>query len=135
MSPRFNRQRSVRKGAASVEFAITLPIILLVVFATIEICSCYSLQQSLKVAAYQGCRVGLSAESTQNIIERQTRFVLDARGIKRYGISTRQDPMPGASTKFLTVQVNAPTGENLPLTHWVIGNRNVSASVSMMIER
>lgn len=135
MRPRFIRQRSARKGAALVEFAVTLPIILLVVFATIEICTCYGLQQSLKVAAYQGCRVGLSAESTQDIVERQTRFVLDARGIKSYVISISADPTTLSTNDFLTVQVNAPTGSNLTLTNWVVGDRDMSASVSMMTER
>ena len=135
MRPQSIRLRRTRKGAAIVEFAVTLPIILLLVFATIEICTCYSLQQSLKVAAYQGCRVGLSAESTQEIVERQTRFVLDARGIKSYVISINQDPTTLSSNDFLTVEVNAPAGSNSPMTSWVVGDRNLSGSVSMMTER
>lgn len=124
-----------RKGAAIVEFAVTLPIILLIVFATIEVCFCYGLQQSLKVAAYQGCRVGLSSESTLQLVERQTQFVLDARGIKNYVISVSEDPNNLDQGEFLTVQVNAPTGANLPVTNWIVGNRNLTGAASMMTER
>lgn len=124
-----------RQGAAIVEFAVTLPVLLLILFGTIEICACYSLQQTLKVAAYQGCRIGLSSESTQDLVEKQTKFILDARGIKNYVVSVSADPATLAPTDYLTVQVNAPTGSNLPIFGWVVGNRTMAASVSMMTER
>jgi Flp pilus assembly protein TadG len=135
MNPRIFKNHGNRKGAAIVEFAVTLPIILLIVFATIELCCCYSIQQALKVAAYQGCRVGLSSESTQEIVERQTKFVLEARKINDFSISISQDPTQLTQGEFLTVQVNAPTETNLPFTNWIVGSRNLSASVSMMTER
>jgi Flp pilus assembly protein TadG len=135
MEQRIIRGSSSRKGAAIVEFAVTLPIILLIVFATIEICCCFSLQQSLKVAAYQGCRVGLSSDSTQELVERQTKFVLEARAIKNFSISISDNPTSLAPGAFLTVRVNAPTGANLPFTNWIVGSRDLSASASMMTER
>ena len=57
MSRRFTKRR--RRGAALIEFAVTLPLLVLILFATIEACSMVYLQQSLKIAAYVLLAAGL----------------------------------------------------------------------------
>jgi len=42
-----------KRGAAVVEFAILLPVFVLILFGSIEACSMIFLQQSLEMAAYR----------------------------------------------------------------------------------
>jgi Flp pilus assembly protein TadG len=46
-----------RNGAAVVELAAVLPVFVLLLMGTIETCNMIFLQQSLKIAAYEGARI------------------------------------------------------------------------------
>ena len=50
------QHRGERRGVAAVEFAVCLPVIILLVFGAIEASSFIFLKQSLNVAAYEGIR-------------------------------------------------------------------------------
>lgn len=50
-------RRNVDRGAAAVEFALVLPILLLLVFGIIEFGRLYNIQTSITAAARQGARV------------------------------------------------------------------------------
>ncbi len=52
--------RRPRDGVAATELAVCMPVIVLVVLATIESCAMIFLQQSLSIAAYEGARVALA---------------------------------------------------------------------------
>jgi Flp pilus assembly protein TadG len=63
---RSRRQSGIpgRRGVAAAEFAVCLPVLVLVVFASIEACSMIFLKESLTVAAYEGSRVALQSAAT-----------------------------------------------------------------------
>ena len=48
-----------KQGAAAVEFAIVLPVFVLILLGSIETCTMIFLQQSLEMAAYEGARVAI----------------------------------------------------------------------------
>jgi len=52
----FSIERKNRDGSVIVEAALVIPIILAILFATLEICSGYFVQESITIAAYEGAR-------------------------------------------------------------------------------
>ena len=74
-------KRNPRRGVAAVEFAVLLPVFVLLVLGTIEATSMIFLQQTLEIAAYEGARVGLVPDSTAGNVEGAARQILDARNV------------------------------------------------------
>lgn len=104
--------------------------------STIEYCYAYSIHEGLKVTAHQGCRVGVSSRSTQEIVERQVKSVLQAHKINDFSISMSQDPAQLTRGENLTVRIDARLKDNLPQLGWLFKrNHNISASASMVSEQ
>ena len=130
------RSRTNRKhGVAFVELAVTLPLILLIAFATIEICSSYYLRQTLKISAYQGCRMGITPAGSGELARSQCKMLLEERGVKNYTISLNKEPETLAENDVFTVTVSAPFANNIPMSGWIMKSRVVQCSVSMLSER
>ena len=53
------RARDARKGAAVVEFAVCLPVVVLIVLGSIEAASLLFLKQTLVQASYEGVKVAI----------------------------------------------------------------------------
>lgn len=115
--------------------AITMLVLGWLAISTIEYCCACNIEEGLKVAAYQGCRVGISSRSTQEIVERQVKSVLQAHKINDFSISMSQDPAQLTRGETLTVRVDARMKDNLPHLRWLLkANRNLSASASLVTE-
>jgi len=76
-----------RKGIETVELAITLPLIFLILFASIEACECIFLQQALTEAAYHGALEGTNNGATENRVLQRAQSLVDARGIQGASIT------------------------------------------------
>lgn len=70
-----------RKGAATVEFALCLPLILLLVFGAVEATDAIFLQQALTTAAYEGARAATVSTGTTATAQAAANAVLTARNI------------------------------------------------------
>ena len=57
-----------RKGAAIVELAIVLPLLLLLLMGTIEACAAMHLQQSMDIASYEAVRTSLLPKSSSTLV-------------------------------------------------------------------
>lgn len=124
-----------RGGAALIEIAVCLPIILLTITATVSITSLIYLKQSLKISAYEACRVGIVPQAEAENVHQQVVEILDGRGVSGYTVaispSSLSSLQPG---QFLTVTVTAPTGNNVVLAS-SMGLTSITQSVSMMCEQ
>ena len=138
LSNRTTRSATRRKGAASVEFAFCLPVLFMLTFGTIDICTMIFLNESASLAAYEGARRGVgrgytNADATARVIE-----FLDERGIMYNAGSVCQISSPGfenADTlEHVTVTVTIPCAGNLLLPSDMIGNLVVSSDVTMRKE-
>ena len=74
------RRAKGRRGAATVEFAICLPVLVILTIGTLDVCSMLFLKESITLAAYEGARRGVqrnrtNADATDRVIE-----FLDERG-------------------------------------------------------
>src|SRR3978361_191143 len=64
-----SHQRKSSRGVAATELAVCLPVIVLLVLATIEACSALFLKQSLTAAAYEGVRTAIEHNSTPAAVQ------------------------------------------------------------------
>jgi len=124
-----------RRGAALVEFAVTLPLLVLILFATIEACSMVYLQQSLKIAAYEGVRVALVPGSQTSNVQRAVNQTLSERRINGASVSiTPTDYAEASPGQYVRVTATAPAQGNSLVGAWFFGGRMLSGSVEMMKE-
>ncbi|MCA9148955.1 MAG: pilus assembly protein [Planctomycetales bacterium] len=129
------KRKTRRNGLAVVEFAVMLPILTLIVFATIEATSMIFLQQSLEIAAYEGTRASLVPDATESEVSDIVDEILNARGVQSATVTV--DPLDFNSQPygtFIHVSVSAPCNDNSLLAPWFYRGRTLTADVEMMKE-
>lgn len=122
-----------RRGTATVEFAICLPVMLLLTFGAIEAANGIYLKQVVTQAAYEGARVATTIGSVETEAVAFSRQVLDARHIQNAVIQI--SPSINANTPSgteVTVTVTAPSNSNSFAPLWYFRNAQVSAKVVMI---
>ena len=109
MITRVSRARAARRGVAATETAFMLPILVLVVFGSIELANGIYLKQALSVAAYEGARALSRAGAPVEEGEQRIAEVLAARSITEYDvtISPAITPATPRGTE-VSVSVTAP---------------------------
>lgn len=128
-------QASQRRGAALVELAVILPVLVLIFFATIEACGMINLEQSLKVAAYEATRVALVPGTTAGNVTAAGNQVLDDRRVKSGTVTVTPSDIAGAPYgAYIRVTVSAPAKGNSIVGGWFFGGKTLSSSVEMMKE-
>ncbi len=116
-----------RQGAVAVEFAIVLPIIMIVFLGLIMITQMVFIRDSAQQAAYEGARRGMAIQASTDSCKKTTVEYLEQFGIVDAVVTI--DPVnlqPG--TERVTVNVEVPMKSN----SW-IGISPLSKSVSTSI--
>ncbi|MCA9065651.1 MAG: pilus assembly protein, partial [Planctomycetaceae bacterium] len=70
-----------RSGAALVEFALVLPLLLLILMGALETCSMLYLKQTLHIAAYEATRVTLVPNTTSAQVNFAAQQILNDRRV------------------------------------------------------
>ena len=121
-----------RKGAATIELAVCLPLIVLLIFGGIEAANGIFLKQGLTIAAYETAKMATTVGYTVADAETRGQQVLDARGFTSATIAI--DPpttqlLPGTP---VTVTVTSPASANSISPVFKLGGAStVSASITM----
>jgi hypothetical protein len=124
-----------RKGAAIVELAIVLPLLLLLLMGTIEACAAMHLQQSIDIASYEAVRTGLLPKSSPGLVKLTAEKFLKTRNTKGATISiTPANFDTAAIGTTITVSISAPSNENLPVSPFFFKDKTIVSSCSMMKE-
>jgi Flp pilus assembly protein TadG len=124
-----------RRAAAVVELALCLPVIMVLVVASIECCDMIHVQQALQVSAYEGARKAALPDSDSAEVLQVANNLLAA-----YSIT-------GATTKISPSQIsNVPKGTQITLTvsaaldlnrksvDFMFGGRTMTATCVMVKE-
>ncbi len=82
---RTNRKRA--RGAAIVELAVCLPVLVTMVWGTIEVTGAIFMKQSLTSAAHEGALTGMRMNSTEAQIIAKVEFILNARGVTNASVT------------------------------------------------
>ena len=133
-SPRTNG-RPRRRGVAATELAVCLPVIVLLVIATIEACSALFLKQSLTAAAYEGVRSAIEEGATTSTVQAACDQILADRKIKGATVTVKPSNIASLNPgDFVDVTVSAPCNSNSAVPTAFYRGRTLSATASMMIE-
>ena len=124
-----------RRGVAAAEFAVCLPVIVLLVLAAIEACSMVFLKQSLTIAAYEGARTALVDGATAGDVQAISNQILVDRRIQGGSISINPSNLQALEPgDFVDVTATAPCDANTLLPNLFYRGRTLSSNSSMMIE-
>jgi len=123
------------RGVAAAELAVCLPIIVLLVIASIEACSAIFLKQSLTVAAYEGIRTAIEEGGSVAKVQTACNQILTDRHIQGGQITvTPSDITSLHAGDFVNVTVTAPCAPNSLVPAAFYRGRTLSATASMMVE-
>lgn len=110
-----------RKGAALVELAVCLPVLMILILGSIEATGAIFVRQALTTAAYEAAREASRTGSTTATATARGQAVLDARRIRNSTISfTPADISSASRGSLITIQVTATLNGNSPFTGRVI---------------
>ncbi|MBL8810391.1 MAG: pilus assembly protein [Planctomycetaceae bacterium] len=124
-----------RSGAAIVEFALVVPLLLVIVMGTIEASTMIYLKQTLHIAAYEAARTALVPKTTVSMVETTARRILDDRRVRDTTITVTPNNFPAAAVStWITVRVDAPSNSNFAVPLLFFRNKTISGSCTMMKE-
>ncbi|QDV63350.1 TadE-like protein [Crateriforma conspicua] len=131
------RSRQHRRGTATVEAAIVLPVLLTLTLGTMDLCSLFFLRETVTLAAYEGARAGVGSEATNGDAIARVNEFLSQRDVETGGnaVSIAAPGFDGADTlENVTLTVTVPVSGNLLLPGSIYDGWTVSSSVTMRKE-
>jgi Flp pilus assembly protein TadG len=131
---RLSRGR-VTRGVAATELAVCLPIVVLLVVATIEACSMIFLRQSLAVSAYEGVRTAIKSGATAAEVQSTCQQILKDRRVAGGTVTVNPANIAAiAPGEFVNVTVSAPCAGNTVVPIQFYRGRTLTTTASMMVE-
>ena len=128
-----HRLAKKRLGAATVEVAFTLPILLLIVFAGWEVCRINTIQNTMENAAYEAARESMLPGANIDRVQARADAVLAALAIN--GSDVTMDPQTiNQTTDDVTITITAPVAENSLGVMKFFTNANLSTSMTLSRE-
>jgi Flp pilus assembly protein TadG len=130
-----HRRRGDRRGAATVECALCIPLIIAIMFGTLEICSALFLEEVLELTAYEGARVGVRRMATPEDAIDRVEEMLAKRNITGATITVTPNDFTGMKALDpIVVKVTAPTeGNSTYIFNFMVG-AEVTGEVTMVRE-
>jgi hypothetical protein len=118
-----------------VELAICLPVLVLILLATIEACAMLQIQQNAVTSAYEGARIAIIPGVNAAIVTQQCEMLLNDRNISGYSIATSPADLSNLDVGDpVTVTVNVDCGANSIFGGNHFDGRTISESVVMLAE-
>lgn len=100
-----------RKGAAIIEFAICLPVLVAVTLAFIDLTNLIYFRQTIKVASYDAARAAAEPTATSASVQSAAQRLLETRGIETYSVSLPEGFSTAQRGDVMTVSVTVPLSE------------------------
>lgn len=127
--------RSDRRGSAVVEASFCIPLIIVLMLGTLEVCSGIYLKESLTVAAYEGTRAGLGRRTKREEVEIIVKQMLEDRNVQNATVTITPDDFDTLrALDPVSVEIKAPTAGNSLYIFDSMVNRDVRARVIMVRE-
>ena len=126
------RSHRHRRAVAAVEFALCLPVIVLLVLASIAACTMIYVQQPLETAAYETARFAASPGNPNSVASQRGNQILSDRQVNGGQISIR--PSSPRRQDQVDVVVTAPFDQNRLFPRFFFGGQVLTADVSMQKE-
>jgi Flp pilus assembly protein TadG len=114
------RRNHARSGVAATEFAVILPLIVILGVVPLELCNLIQLKQSVAVAAYEAAKVATHPDGDTAKATAVYQRVISERGIKGASIDVVPDPLMAANGEEVAVTVSASFQDNSFFRVWFI---------------
>lgn len=125
--------RRSRKGIAVVEFAVCLPILLIVVFGSVEACNAIYLKQAATASAYEAVRVATGSGGTKIAGQTRGEEILSARGISNASLTF--SPVDESSWNrgvAISALVSVPASNNLGGINLFFQGKQLQSTIVMI---
>lgn len=135
MKRRPKRHTCRKRGAATVEMAICLPLLITLVFGSIETANMIHVRQSCVTAAYEAGRERAKFAGTESAADTRAGEVLAGRGIEEYEIQFidyNGDSLDRGDT--FAVIVGVPSSERSIGPTWIYDGVTIEAGLVMVKE-
>lgn len=130
---RIRTRKRNRKGAATVEFALCLPILLTFIFGILEFSRVTQLQQSARLAAFEGARAGISLNATNSDVTTAVNKVMSAMSISNFTTTITPTTL-SYSSPSVSVSVSLNPTQNAWFTRFVGSASTINANVTLQRE-
>lgn len=100
-----------RRGAVTVEMAVTAPILFLLVFSALEFCSMNNLIHTIDNAAYEAARRGIVPGATINDVRQEANAILAAVGARNATVDVTPYVIT-EDTQQILVEISVPIRGN-----------------------
>ena len=127
------RPLTTRRGTATVELAVCLPLLVLLVFGGIQACDIIYLKHSLTSAAYEGSLELNRSGATNADVEARIQQVLDSHGVESTAIQLLPEGIQVDEISYGThvqLVVTANTKDNLMLSSFLMTPDTLQAEVT-----
>jgi len=129
------RPAEARRGAAAVELAICLPLLVLLIMASIEACTMIFLDHGLTITSYEGARVAINYDGTNAQVLARCDQIISQRSIKDVSVSTNPTDVSNVPRGApIDVTVSAPCEPNMIVPPWFFGGRTITVTTTMVKE-
>ncbi len=129
------KSRRKRRAVAATEMALCLPLVAMLILASIEACGMIFLSHSLSIASYEGVRVAINFDSTNTKVMDKCSEMINARNLNGGQIDLDPDNISAVARGTpITVTVSAPCDANALIPPWFFGGKTLSASTTMVKE-
>ena len=132
MFKKFSKSKK-RRGAVTVEFAISASLLFAIIFASIEFTRAGMLKDAANFASYLGARDGMIYGASADDAKNAALTHLDRYGIKDATVTVTPATIVD-STEEIVVEVTVPLSKNL----WFMGsmfNSDINGATEMITER
>ena len=120
ITSRIGAQRR-RRGAVTVEMAMTLPVLLLILFGAYEFAKAHFLMHTVQAASYEGARTGMVLGGTADEAIAAAETVVRAAGARNVTVTVEPEDL-STDSEFVRVTVVVPLEGNMPFMRFF--NRN-----------
>ncbi len=121
-----------RSGLAAVEFALCLPLLMILVFGSIEASNAIYLRQAMTIASYESAQIASAVGGTDAAAKQRANEILTTYNIQ--GASVDVSPLITANTIAGTpikVTIVAPSNSNSIGPNWFFKNSTYSREFTM----
>ena len=112
INSRTKRLAAARRGTVSVEMALTLPLLLFVIFSSYEFARANMIRHTVEAACYEGARQGILPGADVQQVEDGANFVLASVAMRDATIEVDPSPLTSRS-KTVEVTITVPLESNL----------------------
>ncbi len=117
-----------RRGVAAMEFAVCLPVLITLVFGSIQACDLIYLKHSLTTAAYEGSLEVARPDATSATLGGRINQVLELRGVQggTYEVKSAAAIQDLNIGEPVVLTLRAPVQQNMMISGFIVGPKELS---------